>query len=597
MDLSFYQNKILQISQRITVLKKAHRHFGFLRLFVFTSALILFYFLFPVHNILALILLVIFIISFFYLIRKQNRLSKNIKELQKMHLIYENEITVIETGVNLFGTGEEFVDVNHPYTGDLDIFGRNSMFNLINRSTTNEGKNKLAKFLSEPSPIWELKKRQEAILELSKREDFKENMLVESIHLKKKKIDQRIIASWFEGFKFGFLNLAPFQIAFHLISLLMLLLIPISFIYDYVYLILFFVILISIIFNFYYFGKVNIIHEKISKQSDLFANYSRLVSIISKSSFESTKLTSLKNELKKPNQIISELRVISRLIEQLDYRLNAYVAFFLNTILFWDIRKSIQIERWLKKNHSNIDTWLNPIGEIDALLSMSIFLFNHPDYSFPDFKEQEEVYINTIKIGHPLIPAENRICNDYKIKGKGHFDLITGSNMAGKTTFLRTIGINSVLALSGNVVCAENLVLSNFRIMTYMRITDSLEYNLSTFHAEIQRIRHILDFAKQKEACLLLLDELLRGTNSKDRASGTKALITHLINENTTGLVSTHDLSLTSMEQENPEKIRNFHFDIVNKDDDLDFDYKLKKGVSQTTNAGMLLRKIGLVVE
>jgi len=598
MNTTNYQNKIHDIQERISLLQKSYSRIGFIRLFVFLIGLALFYFLFSVNRALAFSAFGLILVLFVFIILYQKRLSDQLKDLRKLKIIYENEIEVIQGGTNLFGNGEEFIDGKHPFSGDLDIFGNHSLFNLINRSCTFEGKRQLANELSSvEGDIPEIDKRQKAIQELVAKVDFKEKMLIESIHLKKKKNKKGTINEWLEGFTFSFLSLEAFHRVFQIASLLMILMIPFAFLFSYAYLILFFVIILSTLFNFFHFRKVNQLHSRISKQSEVFANYSRLVSIINDQQFESEKLVSLKNELDKPEQIIRELKILSRLIEQLDYRLNVTVAFFLNIFLFWDIRKSIQIEKWLIKNHTNVPKWLAPIAEMDALLSMSIFSFNHPEFTFPEFTEEKEVYFNATSIGHPLIPAVNRVCNDYDLKGNGYFDIITGSNMAGKTTFLRTIGFNAILAMNGCPVCAKKLSLSPFRIMTYMRITDSLEYNLSTFHAEIQRIQDILEFTKQKTPCLLLLDELLKGTNSKDRASGTKVLMKHLVDNGSSGLISTHDLGLTKMEHEIEGRIRNFHFDIVNMDDDLDFDYKLKEGVSQTTNAGMLLRKIGLEVE
>jgi hypothetical protein len=597
MDIGFYHNKLKILSDNISQHKLKINRYAMLRLLVFIVGLILLYFLMKVNSLIALVIFFAFAIAFFLILKIQNRTAKQLNDLKTLSSIYENEINVLKNGSNLFGGGHEFTDGKHAYSSDLDIFGKHSIFESMNRSVTFEGKTKLSEWLSNPDlDRQKLVSKQQAVAEMSGLESFKEKMLIESSIFIKDNSNQSSILNWFEAFDFSFLQLKKYKLVFNLSTLLLLGLIPFSFLYNYIYVILFACIIISISVYFYFFRKVNRLHEKISKHGELFANYSNLVRIISQQSFQTGLLKELSAELDKPDQIASELRKLSKLVEQLDYRLNAYVAFFLNVFFFWDIRKCIQIEHWLTKNKTLVAGWLDPIAEIDALLSLGIYKFNHPGYTFPELTENDTVFFEGKVIGHPLIDMAKRVCNDYQLSGAGKFDIITGSNMAGKTTFLRTVGVNAVLAFAGAPVCAEKLSLSPFRIMTYMRIADSLEYNLSTFHAEIQRIRDILDFSDSKEPNLLLLDELLRGTNSMDRATGSKALIRQLSNSGATGLVSTHDLGLTEIETDLPEMIRNFHFDIVNLENDLDFDYKLKEGINKTTNAAMLLKKIGLNV-
>lgn len=595
MEKNHYHQKIALLREEMLALQKTAGRLGIVRLLIFIAALVLFYFLLGINQGFAYSQLLIFIVGFILVYRRQYSINNKLKQKELLNKVFENELSIVEGKGNLFGDGESFKDWQHAYTEDLDIFGSHSLFESMNRTLCIEGKYKLAAWLmGKDFENRNISSHQEAVEELSHREDFREKLLIESIYLHDKDYKQDTHIQWFAGFRFHFQKIKKVSFLLNVVSIFLLLLIPLAFVYDWVYIALFGSLILSMAFNFSYFRKVNHLHARISKQSDLFGNYATLVNIISKEKFKAQKLQSIQNELNQPAQIVQELRKLSRLIKQLDYRLNAYVAFFLNLFLFWDIQKSIRVEAWLLRNQHKVSEWLSPIAELDALLSISLFKFHHPSYSFPQIIDDDSVFISSRSLGHPLIDAQQRVKNDYEISGLGHFDIITGSNMAGKTTFLRTLGINAVLAYIGAPVCAKEMALSRFRIMTYMRITDSLEYNLSTFHSEIKRIRQILKFSESQSPVLLLLDELLRGTNSKDRATGTRALIKQLIRQKASGLISTHDLGLTQLEKEIPDKIRNFHFNIVNIDNDLDFDYKLKEGVSQTTNAAMLLKKIGL---
>ena len=342
--------------------------------------------------------------------------------------------------------------------------------------------------------------------------------------------------------------------------------------------------------------RVNLIHEHISKQSDIFKKYSALINIINSENFSNQDLRELQNRLKSEDNIEYQLNYLSKLINKLDYRLNVLMSAFLNLIFFWDIHYSYKIEKWMAVNSSKISSWLNTIGELDALLSLSILNFNHPEWHFPIFSDKD-IFVKAKSLAHPLIKSKDRISNDYNLNGMGHFDIITGSNMAGKSTFLRTLGVNIILAQTGCPVCAESMELSDLKLITYMRISDSLEDNLSTFHAELERIKSILVFTEAKNNCFVLLDELLRGTNSEDRHIGTVALIRQLMKNKASGIIATHDLAMTKMEGNYPETIRNFNFNVKTKDDELFFDYKLTPGVCNYFNASLLMKKIGIKID
>ncbi|HHH55002.1 MAG TPA: hypothetical protein ENK91_15165, partial [Bacteroidetes bacterium] len=438
--------------------------------------------------------------------------------------------------------------------------------------------------------------RHEILKELSKINGFKEKFLSAGFLSKKTKEESENIKIWIENFKYFFIKkkyLKPILYAFST-SLTILLLLgfynPVFWYYSIIN------IGINYILMSMYLKNVNRLHGFISKQEKLFYKYSLLIKYIANENFKNIDLLDLQNKIKGKNHIEDQFKAISRLIKKLDYRLNIIVSIFLNLIFFWDIHISYAIEKWMKKNQNSIDVWLNIVGEFDALLSLSILHFNNPEWSWPEIK-QGNIFIEAKGIGHPMIEKTLRIDNDYKISGKGKFDIVTGSNMAGKSTFLRAIGLNSILALSGCPVCANLFVISPIKVLTFMRINDSLEDNLSSFHAELERIKSILNFVKNNENCFLLMDEILRGTNSEDRYIGSVALIKQLIKLNASGIIATHDLKLTKLAEELPENVRNFNFSVKTKGEDLFFDYKLDTGVCDSFNASILMKKIGIEMD
>jgi DNA mismatch repair ATPase MutS len=345
-----------------------------------------------------------------------------------------------------------------------------------------------------------------------------------------------------------------------------------------------------------YFKQVSLIHDHISKQEGMFLKFSTIIKHIKTFSFENEYLQQLKGKLLGHDNLEKQLNILSKLIKKLDYRLNVIVAIVLNLLFYWDIQYSYKVEKWMKDNSPNIPSWLETIGEFDAYLSMSVLYYNNSDWSFPTIIDNRLI-IDTKEIGHPLIDKDNRVTNDYKIESKSKFDIVTGSNMAGKSTFLRTIGTNTVLAQNGCPVCAKSFTVSNIKLITYMRIIDSLEDNLSTFHAELERIKSILKYVEENDNCFLLLDELLRGTNSQDRHVGTIALIKQMMRNKASGMIATHDLGLTDMIKDYPDNIRNYNFGVKTKDGELYFDYKLTYGVCDSFNASILMKKIGIDID
>lgn len=596
MDKDYYNNKIKESKNLILSLSKKNDRISFARLFVAIVGIIVSYKVLTNNVLYGFIVFVLICVIFFFIVQLHNKLSALKEENEQLVKIYENELITHED--NLFGNGEEFIDNNHPYSSDLDLFGKKSIFNLINRTVTFEGKNILADWMLNIEGNKQIiEKRQLLIKELSKKINFKEQFLSTFFLSKDAKSESKAIVEWISRFKFYFVEKKMLRLLLLLLSLITSISIIFSFVNSYFLGIAFILIAINLYIGIKLKKRVDYIHEHSSKQEKLFKKYSLLIQLIKKEKFKSNHFQELQKKLLNEMYSEKELKILSNYIKNLDYRLNLLLSFPLNTIFFWEIHYCFKIEKWMKKNASKVSDWLGIIGEFDALISLSILHFNNSEWSFPIIKEGVEQYIDTEAMGHPLILKNNRKNNDYKLIGSGKFDIITGSNMAGKSTFLRTIGVNTILALIGSSVCAKSFTITPIKLITYMRVNDSLEDSLSTFHAELNRIKSILDYVIKNENCFLLLDELLRGTNSNDRHIGSVALIKQLILSDATGVIATHDLALTKMQKEFPNNIKNYHFDVKTKNEDLFFDYKLTKGICQSFNASLLMKKIGINID
>ncbi len=282
----------------------------------------------------------------------------------------------------------------------------------------------------------------------------------------------------------------------------------------------------------------------------------------------------------------------------MDYRLNPLVFIPLNIFTYWDLQQVWQLEKWKQQQQQKIHLWFEAVAEQEALSSLANLAFNHPSWVFPVIRPDWFTLICR-EAGHPLIAVDKCVTNSFELDGHPQLAFITGSNMAGKSTFLRTIGTNLVLAMAGAPVFATKFETPVLKLMTSMRVTDNLEESASTFYAELQKLKMILDEVKKhttvhEERVFLLLDEILRGTNSLDRHTGSEALLKQLIKENAVGVIASHDLSLAELETQFPNAIRNYHFDVTIHGSELSFDYKLKEGVCQTLTATLLMKKRGI---
>jgi len=287
------------------------------------------------------------------------------------------------------------------------------------------------------------------------------------------------------------------------------------------------------------------------------------------------------------------MKKLKGIVQRMDWRLNPVVFIPLAILFQWDLQQVIALEKWKRRNNKSIIQSFEALGNFEAINSFATLHFNHPDWCFPDLKK-EHFIIEGKDVGHPLINKIKRVNNCIDINNKGIIMLVTGSNMAGKSTYLRSIGINAVLTMAGAVVCAKSFSLSPVQLLTSMRIADNLEENTSTFYAELKKLKTVIEKVNNHEKVFILLDEILRGTNSLDRHTGAVALTKQLIRKQAAGIIATHDVELAKLKHDYPANIYNYHFDVQVNDGELYFDYKLKEGICTSLNASILMKKIGI---
>lgn len=569
-----------------------------LRLIVFASVICFAtYFYIIKRYYLSVIILTILGMLFISLINKHSRLKYNKNCSRMICEINEDSLKRLKGEWKSFqDIGEEFINDNHNYLKDLDIVGKGSLFQYINVASTYLGREKLKEILSAPNyNIEEIYDRQKAVKELSDCLGWRQRFMAEGKIISKRKENPELLFKWAKEVSSLFCNksfilmsriLPVITIGTILICLL------VSGIPNYVP---FIPIVIQIIILKSKAKECNRILSLIYKYKNDIEEYSKMISIIEKKKFKSKYLLKLQESLIEKGELSATQKInkLCSLTNLISDRANFFYH-LINVVTLWEYHLLIRFEEWKKDSGKSIEKWFKVIADVEALSSLATLKHDHPEWIMPEIRDSALVF-KSKNIGHPLL-TKKPICNDLEMGKEKSILLITGSNMSGKSTLLRTTGINLVLAYAGGPVCAESLSCSIMNIYTCMRISDNLEENVSSFYAELLRIRQLMDATKRKEPVFFLLDEIFRGTNSKDRHTGARVLIEKLSKEKALGLISTHDLELSDIEQSN-SKIKNYHFREFYENDQIKFDYKLRPGVSTTRNAIYLMKIAGIEIE
>lgn len=582
---TLYQEELISVTQKL----KRFVWYRFLSFMLIFAPL----FVWGTHSWLTFIFLLLFVILFLFLIKQNNQQDKRKRRLTVLKKITEDELLALEYSFAHFSGGEGFLDTDHFFSYDLDLFGEGSLFQFINRTSTQSGKQRLAGwFMNPPFQKEEILKKQLAVKELSEMQEWRLQFQADG-QLFEETIDMsHEIKSW-SALELILKNGQRTKWLINLVPVLTFLaVIPAAIGYSNLF--IWVMILAQWMILFFYGKRINEYFKFFGRKSVLLEKYMQLLQQIEEKDFQSEYLKNMHQKITEPDLVSHIFRQLKKRVKEFEYRGNIIVGLILNSLFLWDVRCVYKLWKWHQAYHRELSGWLDVIAEIDALNSLANFAKNNSGLIFPEIRDEDFIFQAT-RLGHPLLNPDKRICNNFEINGWSKVAVVTGANMAGKSTFLRTVGVNLILARMGAPVCAEKLVFTPIDLYTNMRTTDSLLKEESYFFAELKRIKGVLERLQKGERIFVILDEMLKGTNSVDKLNGSKELIRKLVHLKSVSLIATHDLKLSEMEQEFPEKVSNLCFEIRIENDELVFDYLLSDGVTQTMNATFLMKKMGII--
>jgi MutS domain V len=586
--ISYYKEQLKTHKLESKRLYKRMGLFSMLRLSAFALTALGIYFAFTQWKIVALIS-VLGISIFLFLLSKYTDLKTKRALHKRLALINEDELQIATGDFHHRADGRQFQNPKHYYSLDIDLFGRGSFFQFINRTTIKEGTVTLIKQLL-ANDISNIEARQSAIKELAQEPEWRQHYsgVAQGV-----KVDYSAnsIKNWLKAYQ-PFLGKLQYglTIGFSIASIAILVagileIIPIKYAGYWL--------LLGLAITGRYLKKINNVAQNTEKAKDTFRQYALLLQQIEEKEFKSELLREqqqkIKSEHLKASQIFSKF---SKALDALDNRNNFISAIFGNGYLLWDIRQTYHVEQWIAEYGHKVEDWFEVVTFFDAFNSLGNYAFNHQEFTYPIITE-ERTTISAKDVGHPLLNKEKRIDSDLQLEEEQFF-IVTGANMAGKSTFLRTVALHIVMANVGLPVCAKQSQYKPIKLITSMRTTDSLTDDSSYFFSELTRLKFIVDTIENDKNYFVILDEILKGTNSTDKAIGSRKFVEKLVKLNATGIIATHDLSLTEIEKE-LEAVKNYYFDAQIIDDELFFDYKLKVGVCQNMNASFLLQKMEIV--
>lgn len=595
---AFYEENIKISNLRIQELARKSNMLSLFRLLIIVGGAILIFQVVQTENVLlTLVSFIMTVLLFLTLVLFQSKNTAKKRAVERFLHINKNELTVAEDiKQNLYNSGQSYVDDHHIYTSDLDIFGEGSIFQMINRCATLPGNNLLSKWFSHPASKAEIEERQQFVHELASHFPWWQDVQAKLYAVRGSKIDVKKLISHYLMNEIKFPKSKILVIYTKIAPYLFCILFALSFYQASFISIIILLAIFNLLLSMALSGKVNVVSSGLNKGGEFLASYIPALKKVEERVWESKQAKEMQKQVEEVSEmpVSKSIERLAVLLNRLDARLNIAVGIVLNMFLLWDFRQVYALKNWQKLQSKGILEAMDMLSLLEAVGSLATLKFNHPDWAIPEIASVFPI-VEVKNIKHPLIPLATSIANDYSLE-EHRIALITGSNMAGKSTFLRTIGVNAVLALSGAPVCANYMKISVMQMATYMRIRDSLNESTSTFKAELDRIQKILELVKSHKNTFILLDEMLRGTNSMDKYLGSKAIIEKLIQQNGVGMVATHDLKLSELSDEYPQIVKNFHFDIKVEGEEMLFDYKLKAGPCTTFNASLLLKKIGIEI-
>ncbi|MBP1665919.1 MAG: mutS 1 [Bacteroidetes bacterium] len=532
---------------------------------------------------------------FIYLLKIYSDHLARQQYLSDLELINLNEVKAAEGDYSVFGDGSSFGLKGHDFSYDTDLFGPGSLFQFLNRTCTGYGSEVLAGWLADPYILApSLKSRQETISELAGKLTWRQSFLATGINKNLNSRNIQGLTKWLSaetkisssGFKKAILWIFPS------LACVSLFLTWIGSLHYSVFILLFLINLFIILLN---LKNTQSIHGELTGRYNFLYSLGSLIKLIENEPFGSPLIGKIRKDIKvNRRSAVGALKELSNIIRAFDSRLNIIVGFVLNGLLLWDLHCIRKLDSWRADYRGQFPGWLDLLGQTDAFISLGNYSYNNPEFVFPKLAEDKAPF-RAKQLGHPLIAYDKRVCNDFNIPSEGRICIITGANMAGKSTFLRSVAVNMILAMAGAPVCAAEMKFVPVRLFTSMRTTDSLASNESYFYAELKRLRQLEQKILSGEDILFILDEILKGTNSEDKSLGSRLFLNRIISLGGTGLIATHDTSLGSLEAEHPEVIINKCIEVEIDGEIIRFDYKLRNGIASKKNAVLLMKQMGII--
>lgn len=593
--IRFYDERIAQHRVTLEALRRKIYHAGTLRLLIVVATLVAVWIARGAGWAVLMGVVACGAVPFVALMVYHNRLAARKDFATELLRLNEAERRAIDYDFSAFDGGGEYADAAHPFALDLDVFGPQSLFRSLNRTVTSAGQSLLAQWFMHPlTERAAVLRRREAIRELADRPDFRQHFYATGIASK----GQRAGASdeWMKGMP-RFADGAVWRVLKVFVPALWI------------------VVAVGCAVGAFpawtaggmlavSFGVANLPAKRIhalcksaDRMEGVLRSYAALIARVEAETFRAESLVALRRRFvpTEGTSASQAIRDLSRLIGALDQRYSM-AGLLLNLFLLRDVWLAGRVERWMARHAGHVADWFEALAEVDALCSLGGFAFNHPDYPYPDLTDAY-FCMDGRGLGHPLIHRDRCVRNDLHIARPPHFVVITGANMAGKSTYLRTVGVNFLLACMGLPVCAEQLTVSPAPLFTSLRTADSLAAGESYFFAELKRLKQIIDKLQSGEQLFIILDEILKGTNSEDKRKGSLALMKQLVGRGACGIIATHDLQLGALADEFPDAVENGCFEADMTADALTFSYRLRPGVAQNMNACFLMERMGIAFE
>ena len=594
---TWYNERLTETTDDLSTTHKRIRNVSILRILLFMVSIGLVIALWNERLCILIGCPLVTFIPFLILLKVHTRLF-NRKQWQEVKAdLLRKELKGLHNDYTEFDDGKEFMSPSHKYSFDLDIFGRQSLFQAVNRTCTQVGKEILANWfkahLRKKSLI---EARQASIQELSQCNDFRETFAIIGKINRTLTSEEMNIREWIAEQDLFTRSIKAKLLIWGVPTINLLLLLAgalnlLSFSW------FGFVFFGFIIFSFSVVKRAGVLQEEYAEKLTTLQAYAQLISLSERQSWKSPMLKQLVDGMKIEGHSPTEaLQKLSTELSRLELRNNQLLYVILEGLLFFQLRQMVRIEDWKQKYGCYLEAWIQAVGEIDALNSLATFAYNHPTYTYPIITDKPFIF-EAKEMGHPLMPAEQCVKNDAHIPARPFFLIITGANMAGKSTYLRTIGTNYLLACIGAPVCCKELTVYPAQLVTSLRTSDSLSAHESYFFAELKRLKQIINLLNHGEELFIILDEILKGTNSTDKQKGSFHLIKQFILTQTNGIIATHDLLLGELANQFPNEIKNYCFEADILNDELSFSYKIREGVAQNMNACFLMKKMGIVFE